>query len=138
MNICFQLDNYKHLTFLNLLLKLYIDGPLIAIESNEDIKMVIDLTSTSSQSMARSKVSTLPTAEAESTAAATKQPVPKDTFEPSDTALALKKADDTIANSPEVDQERVANIKAAIADGSYKIDYTSVAEKLLGFEAQLG
>lgn len=100
--------------------------------------MVIDLTSSSSQSMARSKVSTLRTAGAEPTAAAVKQSVPKDTLELSDTALALKKADNTIANSPEVDLERVANIKAAIADGNYKIDYTRVAEKLLGFEAQLG
>lgn len=99
--------------------------------------MVIDLTSTSSQAMTRGKVSAQRTAGAETTATPAKQNGAKDTFEPSTTAKALKKADAIIANSPDVDSERVANIKAAIADGSYEIDYQSVAKKLMGFESQL-
>jgi negative regulator of flagellin synthesis FlgM len=101
------------------------------------MKMVIDLTSTSSQSMTRGKVSAQRTAGAETTATPAKQNGAKDTFELSSTAQALKKADAIIANSPDVDSDRVASIKAAIADGSYSIDYQSVAEKLLGFESQL-
>ena len=100
--------------------------------------MVIDLTSASSQSMARSKVSAQRTAGAETAATPAKQSGSKDTFELSETAQALKKADAIIANSPDVDVDRVASLKAAIADGSYEIDYNSVAEKLLGFESQLG
>jgi len=99
--------------------------------------MVIDLTSTSSQSMTRGKVSTQRNTGAETTTTApAKATGSKDTFELSKTAQALKNADATIANSPDVDAQRVADIKAAIADGSYSIDYTSVADKLLSFESQ--
>ncbi len=98
--------------------------------------MVIDLTSTSSQSMTRGKVSTQRTEGAETPAAPVKATGSKDTFELSKTAQALKNADAKIANSPDVDAQRVADIKAAIADGSYSIDYTSVADKLLNFESQ--
>ncbi len=99
--------------------------------------MVIDLTSTSSHSMTRGKVSTQRTAGAEPTVTPAKQNGSKDTFELSSTAQALKKADAIIANSPDVNAEKVATIKTAIADGSYSINYASVAEKLLSFESQL-
>ena len=99
--------------------------------------MVIDLTSTSSQSMTRGKVSTQRTAGAETTTAPVKATGSKDTFEMSKTAQALKNADAKIANSPDVDTDRIASIKAAIADGSYAIDYTSTANKLLSIESQI-
>jgi negative regulator of flagellin synthesis FlgM len=99
--------------------------------------MVIDLTSASSHSMTRGKVSTQRNAGAETTATPAKQNGAKDTFEMSTTAQSLIKADALIANSPDVDSEKVASIKAAIADGSYAINYQNVAEKLLGFESQL-
>jgi len=99
--------------------------------------MVIDLTSASSQSMTRGKVSTQRTAEAEPSATVVKQNGAKDTFELSSTAQALKKADAIIADTPDVNSDKVASIKAAIADGTYNIDYQSVAEKLMSFDAQL-
>ena len=55
----------------------------------------------------------------------------------SKTAQALKIADAKIANSPDVDTDRIASIKSAIADGSYAIDYTSTANKLLSIESQI-
>ena len=99
--------------------------------------MVIDLTSASSQSMTRGKVSTQRTAEADTSATVAKQSGSKDTFEMSTTAQALKKADAIIADTSDVNSEKVASIKAAIADCSYKIDYQSVAQKLMNFETLL-
>lgn len=49
-------------------------------------------------------------------------------------ALSLKKLEDNIAKAPVVDQDRVASLKAAIADGSYKIDPERLAERILGAE----
>jgi len=99
--------------------------------------MVIDLTSASSQSMTRGKVSTQRTAEADSSATVAKPNGTKDTFELSTTAQALKKADAIIAATPDVNSEKVASIKAAIADGSYNIDYQNTAEKMLNLDALL-
>jgi negative regulator of flagellin synthesis FlgM len=99
--------------------------------------MVIDLTSASSHSMTRDKVSTQRSAGAESIVTPTPSTGSKDTFELSTTAQALKKADAIIANTSDVNTDKVSSIKAAIADGSFSIDYKSVAEKLLNFESQL-
>jgi negative regulator of flagellin synthesis FlgM len=47
---------------------------------------------------------------------------------------AIEKA---ISKQPEVDHTRVEAIKQSIADGSYKIDPQSIAEKLLQFESMV-
>lgn len=103
--------------------------------------MVIDLTSSSSQQAmhAREKVSAQRT---NSGAAAPASPTPakpvsRDTVELSDTAKVLKNADAKLANTPEVNAERVAELKAAIDNGSYQIDARRVAEKMTGLESLL-
>jgi negative regulator of flagellin synthesis FlgM len=42
-----------------------------------------------------------------------------------------------IADSPEVNADRVAAIKAAIADGSYSIDTEALAQNFMDFEKQI-
>lgn len=59
-----------------------------------------------------------------------------DTVQLSPEAQRLQQAADKLADQPAVDQERVEKLKAAIADGSYKVDNQRVAAKLLAFETQ--
>ena len=52
-------------------------------------------------------------------------------------AEKLRMMDEIVARTPVVDHQRVQQIKAAIADGSYSIDATKIATKLLAVEQQL-
>lgn len=54
-----------------------------------------------------------------------------------DSAMNLAKASQTAKNSSGIDEAKVEKLKAAINDGSYKIDYDSVANKLIDSEDEL-
>lgn len=60
-----------------------------------------------------------------------------DTVSLTDTAEQLQSVQQLIEQAPTVDTERVASIRAAIADGSYSIDATQLAQNLLEFEFEL-
>lgn len=51
-------------------------------------------------------------------------------------AQQLQNIAEKMRSEPEVDNERVARIKQAIADGSYQIDNQRLASKLVAFESQ--
>ena len=51
-------------------------------------------------------------------------------------AQQLQKISDKLRDQPTVNSARVAQLKQAIADGSYQVDAGRVAGKLLQFEAQ--
>ncbi|CEA06235.1 flagellar biosynthesis anti-sigma factor protein FlgM [Pseudomonas saudimassiliensis] len=49
-------------------------------------------------------------------------------------AQQLQAIEERLRELPEVDNARVAQIKQAIADGSYQIDSTRIADKLIALE----
>ena len=59
-----------------------------------------------------------------------------ESVELSSQAQQLQKASEKLNDQPIVNKERVAELKEAIASGSYQVDSQRVAQKLLDFESQ--
>jgi negative regulator of flagellin synthesis FlgM len=49
-------------------------------------------------------------------------------------AKNLKQLEQTLDSYPEVDDNRIEQIKAALADGSYKVDAEKLAQKMLDMD----
>ncbi|MDX1489649.1 MAG: flagellar biosynthesis anti-sigma factor FlgM [Pseudohongiellaceae bacterium] len=60
-----------------------------------------------------------------------------DTVHISSQAIDLQGLEAHINELPEVDSARVADLRAQIANGQYEINPSRIADKLLGFEAEL-
>jgi negative regulator of flagellin synthesis FlgM len=52
-------------------------------------------------------------------------------------ARSLQKIEDAIAQAPVVNSSKVAAVKQAISSGTYQVNSSSVADKLLQFESGL-
>ena len=52
-------------------------------------------------------------------------------------AKAMANADARLASQPVVDSQRVAELAAAVADGSYQVDSDQVAARVIEFESAL-
>ncbi|WP_207062397.1 flagellar biosynthesis anti-sigma factor FlgM [Motiliproteus sp. SC1-56] len=60
-----------------------------------------------------------------------------ETVKLSNQALSLQKLEEQAAALPEVNSDRVAQIKQAIDEGSYQVNADRVAAKMIGLEQQL-
>jgi negative regulator of flagellin synthesis FlgM len=68
------------------------------------------------------------------TATADQSAAASDTVTLTQSGLLLSKLEEVVAGSPVVDQQRVTEIKDALAAGTYEIDDQRVADRLLRFE----
>lgn len=60
-----------------------------------------------------------------------------DTVSISDNAAQLGKLDNSVIASPVVDAQRVEQVKQAISNGSFEVDPSRIADKLMQFESIL-
>ncbi|MGB0466175.1 MAG: flagellar biosynthesis anti-sigma factor FlgM [Pontibacterium sp.] len=105
--------------------------------------MVIDFTGLSSSPMtnARGKAAETTHTAVNGKESGTRDNIPSspgDTVKLSDTAKALLRAEQSDANIPDVDSERVEQLKAEIENGTYQINSQKVAEGMLRFDKLLG
>lgn len=63
--------------------------------------------------------------------------VPTDALTLTETAVKLQALKSSMSTIPDINQERVDRLKQAIADGKYKIDSTSIADKFIKLEKSL-
>lgn len=103
--------------------------------------MVIDINNSYNAAAARARAQTNapaapalsgPTAEPKTVAGGQDQVVL------SEQAQSLGRIQSSIANAPEVNSERVAALKAAIAEGRFEINAERIAENMLNQESLLG
>lgn len=102
--------------------------------------MAIDVLSDRSYNGIKESVATaknVATSTAKSAVAQKKVAVQSDDVVLTDSAKTLAKATDVARNASGIDETKVEKLKAAISDGSYKINYESVANKLIDSEDEL-
>lgn len=68
----------------------------------------------------------------------TGRPSSVDTVTLTDTASRLYGLENTLANLPVVDSQRVEGIQRALEQGTFEVDYERTAAKFLSFERDLG
>lgn len=61
-----------------------------------------------------------------------------DSVQLTDSARALQRTEQAGADGAPVDAARVERLRQAVADGSYQVDATRIAGKLLALEQQVG
>jgi negative regulator of flagellin synthesis FlgM len=61
-----------------------------------------------------------------------------DTLSLTNTATQLQSIQESLADAPTVDADRVSALKAAIAEGSYNVEPAELANNMINFEQQLG
>lgn len=61
-----------------------------------------------------------------------------DTLSLTNTATQLQSLQQSLADAPVVDNDRVSALKAAIAEGTYNVEPTELANNMINFEQQLG
>ncbi len=85
----------------------------------------------------RSSSSLIPVADKAGTNASANSGGEGDSVQLSSQAQSLAAVEAKAKAASDVNAEKVANIRAAIADGSYSIDAVHVADKLLSLESEL-
>jgi len=75
--------------------------------------------------------------QSESAAAATSTTRGADQVTLTSSARSLQKIEETIANTPVVNTQKVASVKQQLNSGTYQVDSGRVASKLLQFESGL-
>lgn len=60
-----------------------------------------------------------------------------DTVTFTNTAAEMLKLEENLANLPDIDNSRVASIKASLAEGSYQVDADKIVDSLLNIEKDL-
>ncbi len=94
------------------------------------------LSSTPSTS-SRDKVETQTTTNNTTSNRGSEQGSAQSTVQLSNEALALQQIEEQVGKLPEINEPRIAVIKAALEDGSYSIDPQSIADKMLSFDEEL-
>jgi len=65
------------------------------------------------------------------------RPSTADTVSLTETSAQIRSLENSLAELPVVDTQRVESIRQAIADGSYQVNAQTVADKLIDFEQTL-
>ncbi|UZJ45698.1 flagellar biosynthesis anti-sigma factor FlgM [Marinimicrobium sp. C6131] len=74
----------------------------------------------------------------QSGAAGSPRPASRDSVELSAEAQSMNRLEENLAQLPDVDVERVASLKQAIAEGRFEIDAERIAQNMLNQEDLLG